>query len=84
MTGGDKGLQGVTKDYRNFFLSRTLSDSFSWSILHKNQSRKNLQKNLFLINTKDEKTSTFRPKSWTIPFVKMPILPSFKIHVYIV
>ena len=21
MTGGDKGLQGVTKDYRNFFLA---------------------------------------------------------------
>ena len=35
---GDKGLQGVTKDYRNFFLTRTLPDTFSWSILHKNQS----------------------------------------------
>ena len=23
VTGGDKGLQGVTKDYRNFFLTRT-------------------------------------------------------------
>ena len=34
----DKGLQGVTKDYRNFFLSRTFEDSFSWSVLHKNQS----------------------------------------------
>ena len=35
MTGGDKGLQGVTKDYTNFFLTRTLPDTFSWLILHK-------------------------------------------------
>ena len=35
---GDKGLQGVTKDYRNFFLTRTFPDTFSWSILYKNQS----------------------------------------------
>ena len=35
MTGGYKGLQGVTKDYRNFFLTRTLPDTFSWFILHK-------------------------------------------------
>ena len=38
VTGGDKGLQGVAKDYRNFFLTRTVPDTFSWSILHKNQS----------------------------------------------
>ena len=38
VTGGDKGLQGVTKDYRNVFLSRKFPDTFSWSILHKNQS----------------------------------------------
>ena len=38
VTGGDKGLQGATKDYRNFFLTRTFPDTFSWSILHKNQS----------------------------------------------
>ena len=38
VTGGDKALQGVTKDYRNFFLTRTFPDTFSWSILHKNQS----------------------------------------------
>ena len=38
VTGGDKGLQGVAKDYRNFFLTRTYPDTFSWSILHKNQS----------------------------------------------
>ena len=38
VTGGDKGLQGVTKDYRNFFLTRSFPDTFSWSILHKNQS----------------------------------------------
>ena len=36
--GGDKGLQGVAKDYRNFFPTRTLPDTFSWSLLHKNQS----------------------------------------------
>ena len=38
VTGGDKGLHWVTKDYRNFFLSRTFPDTSSWSILHKNQS----------------------------------------------
>ena len=38
MTGGDKGLQWVTKDYRNCFLTRTFPDTFTWSILHKNQS----------------------------------------------
>ena len=37
-TGGDKGLQGVANDYRNFFLTRTFPDTFSWSILPKNQS----------------------------------------------
>ena len=37
MTGGDKELQGVTEEYRNFFLSRTFPDPFSWSILHKNR-----------------------------------------------
>ena len=37
VTCGDKGLQGVAKDYRNFFLPRTFPDTFSWSILHKNQ-----------------------------------------------
>ena len=38
VTGGYKGLQRVTKDYRHFFLTRTFPDTFSWSILHKNQS----------------------------------------------
>ena len=38
VTEGDKGLQEITKGYRNFFLTRTFPDSFSWSILHKNQS----------------------------------------------
>ena len=42
VTGGDKGLQGVAKDYRNFVLTRTFPDTFSWSILHKNQSSRNL------------------------------------------
>ena len=36
--GGDKGLQGGTKDYRTFLLTRTFTDTFPWSILHKNQS----------------------------------------------
>ena len=48
VTGGYKGLQGVTrcdkglhwvtKNYRNFFLTRRFPDTFSLSILHKNQS----------------------------------------------
>ena len=38
VTGGDKGKQGVTKDYTNFFLTRTFADTFSWCILDKNQS----------------------------------------------
>ena len=38
VTRGDKRLKGVAKDYRNFFLCRTFPDTFSWSILHKNQS----------------------------------------------
>ena len=42
VTGGDKGLQGVAKDYRNFFLTRPFPDTFSWSILHKNQCLTNL------------------------------------------
>ena len=50
VTGGDKRLQRVTKDYRNFFLNRTFPDTFSWSILHKNQSWRNLK---FLTKTKD-------------------------------
>ena len=36
--GVEKGLQGLTKDYRNFFLTRTFPDTFSWSIFLKNQS----------------------------------------------
>ena len=38
VTGGDKGLQRVTKDYGNFSLTRAFPDTFSWSILHKNES----------------------------------------------
>ena len=38
VTAGDKWLQGVTKDYRNLFVTRTFMATFSWSILHKNQS----------------------------------------------
>ena len=42
-TKGDKRLQRVTKDCRNFFLTRTFPDTFSWSILHQNQSKRNLK-----------------------------------------
>ena len=38
VTGADKGLQGVAKHYRTFSLTRTFPDTFSWSILPKNQS----------------------------------------------
>ena len=50
VTGGDKGSQGVTTDYTNFFLTRTFPDTFSWSILHKNESYRNLK---FLTKTMD-------------------------------
>ena len=50
VTRSDKALQGVTNDYRNFFLTRTSPDTFSWSILHKNQSSRNLK---FLPKTMD-------------------------------
>ena len=38
VTEGDKGLQGVKKVDGNFFLSKTFPNTFSWSLLHKNQS----------------------------------------------
>ena len=38
VTEGDKGLRGIKKDHRNFFQTTTFGDTFSWSILHKNQS----------------------------------------------
>ena len=38
VTRGERGLEGVIKDLRNFFLTRTFPDTFSWSILDKNQS----------------------------------------------
>ena len=37
VTRGYKGLQRVTKDYRNLSLTRAFPDTFSWSILYKNQ-----------------------------------------------
>ena len=46
VTRGDSGWQevtGVTKDYRNFFLTRTFPDTFSWSILHKKSKLKKSQ-----------------------------------------
>ena len=38
ITRGDKALQGVQTIIEHFFLTRTFPDTFSWSILHKNQS----------------------------------------------
>ena len=35
VTGVDNGLPGFTKDYRNFFLTRTFPGTFSCSILQK-------------------------------------------------
>ena len=32
MTGGDKGLQGVKNNYRNFFLTKTFPDTFSFGL----------------------------------------------------
>ena len=50
VTEGYKGLQGITRGDRGlkriiqtFFLTRTFTDTFSWSIFHKNQ---NLKKSL--------------------------------------
>ena len=48
VTGGDKGSQGVTKDYTNFFLTKTFPDTFSWSILHKKSNLKKSQ--IFQLN----------------------------------
>ena len=45
VAGGYKGWKGVTKDVRNFFLTRTFPNTFSWSILRKNQSWRNLYQN---------------------------------------
>ena len=50
VTRGYKGLQGVAKNCRNFFLTRIFPDTFSWSILHKNQTWRNLK---YLIKTMD-------------------------------
>ena len=43
VTGGYKGLQEVTKDYRNFFLTRTLPDTFFWFIFSKKSKLKKSQ-----------------------------------------
>ena len=40
VTRGFKGLQAVKKDFRNFFLTRTFPDTFSWSILHEKSKLK--------------------------------------------
>ena len=50
VTRSDKTLHGVTRDYRNSFLTRTFPDTFSSTILHKNQSSSNLK---FLPKTMD-------------------------------
>ena len=44
VTTGNRLLKGVTRGYRglqrirNFFLTKTFPETFSWSILHNNQS----------------------------------------------
>ena len=38
ITRGNNALQGVQRIIEYFFLTRTFPDTFSWSILHKNQS----------------------------------------------
>ena len=46
VTRGDRGLQGVTggtKNYRNFFLTRTFPDTLCWSVLHKKSESKKSQ-----------------------------------------
>ena len=43
VTGGDKGLRATTKDNKNFFLTITFPDTFSWSILHKKPKLKKSQ-----------------------------------------
>ena len=57
VTGGYKGLQGVTEGERGlqriietFYPTKTFRDTFSCSILHKNQSGRNLK---FLTKTID-------------------------------
>ena len=63
VTGAYKGLQGVTRGYRGLqgnagsykglwklFLTRTFPDTFSWCVLHKNESWRNLK---FLTKTID-------------------------------
>ena len=51
VTLDDKGWHWVTRDYTDFLRTRTLPDTFSWSILHKNQSWGNLK---FLTKTTDK------------------------------
>ena len=62
VTGGDKGLQGVTKDYRNFFKLERFQILFL---------------GLFCIKIKVEFISNFLPKRWTNPFGKILIMRFF-------
>ena len=48
VTGGVKGLQTIIE---TFFPTRTFPDTFSWSILYKSQSLRNLK---FLTKTMDQ------------------------------
>ena len=43
VAGSDKELRGTTKDHRNFFLTKTFPDTFSWSIWHKKPKLKKSQ-----------------------------------------
>ena len=59
MTGDDKGLQRVTKDYRKFF---------------KQERFHILYLGLFCLKIKVEEISNFLPKRWTNPFGKILVL----------
>ena len=48
VTGGEKGSERIIE---TFFPTRTFPDTFSWSILYKNQSLRNLK---FLTKTMDQ------------------------------
>ena len=55
-----------------------------WRLLFYLERQQTLFIDVFLIKTKDEKTSTFGPKSWTNPFAKMPILWVLETDIFVV
>ena len=70
VTGGDKELRATTKDHKNFFLTRTFPDTFSWSILHKKPKLKKCQ--------------IFDQNHGLTPFETMPILWVFETLFFVV